>query len=108
MIGRIDGHLVDRHDGDRLGDVESLEGDGEGAVLNPCLGQGILSSSVLPGLITKMWPHPGAAPQLRAACRRTRVPASRSAQRLGLPCSEDHREAVNKMACIGASMGPAP
>ena len=25
-----------------------------------------------------------------------------------LPCSEDHREAVNKMACIGASMGPAP
>ena len=76
MIGRIDGHLVDRHDGVRLGDVESLEGDGEGAVLNPCLGQGILSSSVLPGLITKMWPHPGAGAPLRSGSRLLRFSRS--------------------------------
>src|SRR6516225_880503 len=33
MIGRLVGHLVDRNDADRGGDVKGLEGAGEGAVV---------------------------------------------------------------------------
>ena len=38
MIGRLVGHLVDRNDADRGGDVKGLEGAGEGAVVE--LGEG--------------------------------------------------------------------